>query len=88
MAKNPYKVLTRPRTKQADIIRATLPGAYDDYHIHATCASREMATAMCRLLNLGLETDQKMEQVAPKTKAALKKIALAALKRPRKSRAR
>jgi hypothetical protein len=55
---NPYKVLTRPNTKKADIIRATLPGAHDGCHVYAMCASREQASELCRLLNIGLAASE------------------------------
>jgi hypothetical protein len=69
MAKNPYKVLSRPHTKKADIIRATLPKAHDSCHVYATCASVESARHLCELLNLGLEVVAAQEVVAtPKRK--------------------
>jgi hypothetical protein len=75
MAKNPYKVLSRPYTKKADIIRAVLPKAHDNCHVYATCASTEQARHLCELLNLGLEVVAEEEVVA-------------APKRKRKARAR
>ena len=71
MAKNPYKVLSRPHTKRADIIRATLPKASDNCHVYATCASVESARHLCELLNLGLEAVAGQEVVpGPKKRKA------------------
>jgi len=82
MAKNPYRVLSRPFTKKADIIRAVLPKANDNCHVYATCASTEQARHLCELLNLGLETVAEQEVIA--THSA--KVTLRALpkKQPKK----
>ncbi len=57
MAKNPYKVLLRPNTRKADIIRATLPNVHDRHFAYATCITEEQAIELCRLLNLGLDVE-------------------------------
>ena len=73
MAKNSYRVLTRPYTKKADIIRATLPGAGDGCHVYATCASRETAIELCRLLNLGLEVGRAGERIKSEQRVLMPK---------------
>jgi len=81
MAKNPYKVLSRPNTKKADIIRTVLPAASTVCHVYASCSTRAEAIELCRLLNLGLEVIEGIEGG---------KALITALKpkRKRKSRAR
>ncbi len=89
MAKNPYKVLSRPNTKKADIIRTVLPGASTVCHVYASCATREQAVNLCRLLNLGLEVDMARElMVTPDNKVLKPKPRNMVAPKKRKARGR
>ena len=72
MAKNPYKVLLRPNSKKADIIRLMLPGAHDRHYAYATCENAQTAINLCELLNFGLEVQMARELMAAPDNKVLK----------------